>query len=69
MKWKLKKMKKCKKKYACYVCKSEFVFKWRMQKHIKDHNAAVIKTCQFFNNKKTCPFSNIGCKFLHERHE
>ena len=56
-----------KKKYSCDVCKSEFVFKWRLQKHIKNHNAAVIKTCHFFNNKKTCPFSKIGCTILHQR--
>ena len=26
-----------------------------------------IKTCNFFNSNKTCPYYNIGCKFKHEK--
>ena len=56
-----------KKKHVCDVCKMEFIFKWRMQKHVKDHEKTVRKTCHFYNNDKTCPFYEIGCKFKHEK--
>ena len=54
------------KNHKCDMCDMQFVFKWRLQKHIEDHQKAVIKTCHFFNNKKDCPYSKSGCKFLHE---
>ena len=34
-----------------------------MQKHIKDHNAAIIKICHFFNKKKHVLFPKLDANF------
>ena len=43
--------------------------KWRLRKHMDLHNNPKAKKCHFFNNKKHCPFQEVGCKFLHETSE
>ena len=52
--------------YDCEVCKKKFHVKWRLRKHMEIHNNAQTKKCHFFNNKKICPYEEIGCKFLHK---
>ena len=54
-----------KKKHKCEICNTEFVFKWRLNRHFEDHKK-VIRKCHFFNNNVTCPYTKIGCKFSHE---
>ena len=44
-----------------------FLLKWRLKKHIETHNEEKIRTCYYYNNKSECPFSEMGCKFLHVR--
>ena len=56
-----------KKKNKCEICEHEFVFKWRLRKHLEDHSKTQVKTCHFFNNNKECPYKQIGCKFEHKR--
>ena len=49
----------------CSICDKEFVVKWRLDKHFKTHSENN-KYCHYFNNGKSCPYENIGCKFKHE---
>ena len=51
------------KKLKCDTCEMTFHFKWRLNKHITGHQNQ-LKKCHYFNNNKTCPFEEIGCKFL-----
>ena len=57
---------KASKKYICHQCNMGFVFKWRMKKHLKDHQITKSRKCYYYNNRMECPFSRVGCKFLHE---
>ena len=57
------------KDYKCDVCDKGFVLKWRMLKHQDCHRGPGKKKCHFFNNRKTCPFEEIGCMFAHEASE
>ena len=50
--------------HACQTCGKTFVLKWRLEKHLGIHQENV-KTCQYFNEGKECPFEDIGCKFSH----
>ena len=34
-------------------------------KHQEVHNNINTKFCHYFNNKKECPFNEIGCMFKH----
>ena len=36
-----------------------------MNKHVDIHEKTT-KRCKFFLNREICPFSDIGCKFVHE---
>ena len=55
------------KKHKCEKCGKTFHFRWRLDKHIKMHGSEIkIKKCHFFNNNKSCPFEELGCRFLHE---
>ena len=54
-----------KKEYKCNKCDSSFLLKWRLKKHNETHTKEQIRTCHYFNNNSECPFSEIGCKFLH----
>ena len=29
------------------------------------HSQKNIKPCHYFNNEKSCPYNELGCKFLH----
>ena len=54
--------------FKCEECGKTFVLKWRLKKHENLHvDNANIKHCHYFNNKKECPFSDIGCMFLHKQ--
>ena len=59
-------MHKIEKQYKCDQCDSAFVVEWRLQKHRKNHQRTVVRKCHYFNNRKECPFLQLGCKFLHE---
>ena len=50
--------------FKCETCKKHFYSKWRLKKHEVSHDK-MGKFCHFFNNGKTCPFEEIGCKFNH----
>ena len=55
------------KQYPCSKCGKAFVLEWRLQKHMLMHTEdKKIRSCHFFNNGKSCPFEEIGCKFLHK---
>ena len=51
-------------KFECEKCDTAFVLKWRLRKHESVHNTD--KYCHYYNNRKDCPFEEIGCKFRHE---
>ena len=52
--------------YKCDECGKTFVVEWRLKKHqILHQESASIKYCHYFNNKKDCPYDNIGCMFRH----
>jgi len=53
-------------KFKCDQCDKNFVSRWRLKKHINIHNGKVTTHCHYFNNKKSCPFQDLGCKFLHK---
>ena len=57
------------KEFKCDECEKEFHLKWRLKKHILSHQSVKTKYCHYYNNKKTCPFTDIGCKFLHKTSE
>ena len=50
----------------CNLCNKEFYAKWRMDKHIADHEKKR-KFCHYFNNRKVCPYEEVGCKFDHSQ--
>ena len=55
-------------KFKCDNCEMTFVLDWHLKKHQNIHaeNAASIKFCHYYNNNKTCPYSDLGCMFKHE---
>ena len=52
------------KKFICEKCEKEFHIEWRLKKHREVHEQQT-KKCHYFNNSKTCPYEEIGCKFAH----
>ena len=54
------------KQFKCSQCEHEFFLEWRLKKHEMMHMESNSRKCHYFNNGKNCPFSDIGCKFLHE---
>ena len=52
-------------KYKCNVCGKMFLLEWRLEKHGDVHTKQTRK-CTFVLNKEPCPFSDIGCKFVHD---
>ena len=50
------------KDFKCATCGKKFILQWRLEKH------QLIHTSYFLANK-TCPFDEIGCKFLHKAKE
>ena len=55
--------------FECELCSKTFQSKWRLGKHRDIHSNPETKKCHYFNNEKTCPFEEIGCKFLHKDSE
>ena len=53
------------KSYDCDKCDNTFVLKWRLTKHKENHSRLRTKKCNYFNNKKPCPYKNIGCMLDH----
>ena len=51
--------------FKCDQCEKTFVLEWRLKKHINLHTDDNVQRCHYFNNKKNCPFEELGCKFLH----
>ena len=47
------------------ICGKMFLLEWRLEKHGDVHTKQTRK-CKFFLNKELCPFSEIGCKFVHD---
>ena len=54
--------------FICSICGKDFYTKWRLEKHVVCHSE-MGKFCHYFNNGKTCPFYELGCKFRHEEAE
>ena len=52
-------------KSECEICGKTFALRWRLRKHLSIHTSLTIKKCHYFNNKKSCPFEEIGCMFEH----
>ena len=52
-------------KFKCEICDKTFALEWRLAKHQNMHTSKNIQKCHYFNNKKTCPFEQIGCMFDH----
>jgi len=53
--------------YRCDQCDKTFVLKWRQKQHVKGHESRQESKvfCHYFNNRKVCPFEELGCMFLH----
>jgi uncharacterized C2H2 Zn-finger protein len=51
--------------FGCEQCDKTFVLKWRLRKHQEIHARHFLKKCHYFNNRKYCPFEDIGCMFEH----
>jgi DNA-directed RNA polymerase subunit RPC12/RpoP len=51
--------------FECDRCGKKFILKWRLKKHQRSHENQSNKKCHYFNNKKVCPFENLGCMFDH----
>ena len=51
----------------CQLCDMSFLLEWRLKKHIEGYSKT--RTCHYFNNNVECPFSKVGCKFLHKKAE
>ena len=59
-------MHKIEKQHKCDECESTFLVEWRLKKHKKNHQKDFVRKCHYFNNRKECPFKQLGCKFSHE---
>ena len=55
-------------KIKCEICDMTFVLEWRLKKHKNIHSEKAVnfKFCHYYNNNKTCPYSDLGCMFRHE---
>ena len=51
-------------KFQCEQYDKTFVLEWRLMKHKRIHKEKNITNCHYFNNKKECPFEEIGCMLL-----
>ena len=38
--------------------------KWRLRKHVSGHQGKIF--CHYFNNRKNCPYEELGRMFQHE---
>ena len=50
---------------SCNTCGKTFYMQWRLNKHLKMHAETNLKNCHYYNNRKDCPFEEVGCKFAH----
>ena len=55
--------------YQCDMCEKTFHLEWRLKKHRNAHNLVNVKFCHYFNNRKQCPYEEIGCMFKHLKAE
>ena len=55
--------------FKCERCDKTFQLKWRLEKHKKGHEMVNVKFCHYFNNKKVCPYEEIGCMYSHAESE
>ena len=53
-------------KFKCKICQKSFSMKWRFVKHEQAHSMTNVKFCHYFNNRKRCPYEEIGCMFQHK---
>ena len=51
--------------FECNTCMKTFVTEWRLKKHVKIHTNKTTKHCNYFIGNMSCPFDELGCKFLH----
>lgn len=51
--------------FNCNKCGKKFLLKWRMKKHLENHSSQSVKRCHYYNNKKVCPYEELGCMFEH----
>ena len=56
------------KQHSCELCGKRFFHKWRLKKHASVHEKST-KPCKYFVTGNTCPFDDVGCKFLHAKSE
>ena len=56
------------KQHSCGICGKRFYLKWRLKKHASTHESFT-KPCKYFLKGNVCPFSDVGCKFLHDDKE
>ena len=54
------------KTHSCETCGKKFFLAWRLKKHLSIHHEFA-KPCKYFQEGKTCPFYEVGCKFSHEK--
>ena len=54
------------KSFKCNQCEKEFFLQWRLNQHIRGHGKIHKRFCHYYNNSKSCPYENVGCKFVHE---
>ena len=53
----------------CDQCDKKFVTAWRLRKHRRIHFQKFTKICNYFKMKRSCPFEELGCKFIHDVHK
>ena len=66
--WKLQAHQKSHNEYKCEQCEKTFKYEDIKQKHIKISHEHFKIYCNFYNNRKTCPFGD-NCVFVHEKSE
>ena len=55
------------KSHPCEVCGKDFHLKWRLKKHMQNHDACSdVPYCHYYNNNKRCPYFKVGCMYKHE---
>ena len=51
--------------HKCEECGKAFLPEWHLKKHMIMHSLSYTSSCHYYNNKKFCPFEQLGCKFSH----
>ena len=53
--------------HKCDHCDKEFILKWRLLKHERNHDKIAFQKCHNFNNNLNCLFEeDMGCMLAHE---